>query len=173
MCTILSYFLLNFERLSYSNLWDTHACCVSEQVMRHSWLYICMAHGVVRHARWSGAPTWKWGLETHLASCLKRGAITLWNSAGSITSRISSNSLRNITWGQHTYKHIIEVNYIAYSLEKQHLRRSLWLYILTMVHSNAISTPWEEYSPMRILGYMGLTSYIYMSIPDRPGSQPH
>ena len=41
--------------------------------------------------------TWKWGDDTHRASCLKRGSRTLANSAGSITSRISSNSLRNIT----------------------------------------------------------------------------
>lgn len=41
--------------------------------------------------------TWKWGLETHLASCLKRGSCTLTNSEGSITSKISSSSLRNIT----------------------------------------------------------------------------
>lgn len=41
--------------------------------------------------------TWKWGLETHLASWRKRGSITLLNSEGSMTSRISSSSLRNIT----------------------------------------------------------------------------
>ena len=43
------------------------------------------------------ALTWKWGLETHLASCLNKGHMTLVNSAGSITSKISSNSFRNIT----------------------------------------------------------------------------
>ena len=42
--------------------------------------------------------TWKWGLETHLAICLKRGSWILTNWAGSITSRISSISPRNITW---------------------------------------------------------------------------
>lgn len=42
-------------------------------------------------------PTWKCGLETHFANCLNRGVMTFWNSAGSITSRISSNSFRNIT----------------------------------------------------------------------------
>ena len=41
--------------------------------------------------------TWKWGLETHLASCLNSGSMTLTNSEGSMTSRISSSSLRNIT----------------------------------------------------------------------------
>ncbi len=41
--------------------------------------------------------TWKWGLDTHLASCLKSGSITLTNSDGSMTSRISSSSFRNIT----------------------------------------------------------------------------
>ena len=41
--------------------------------------------------------TWKCGLDTHLASCLNRGHMTLVNSAGSITSSISSSSLRNIT----------------------------------------------------------------------------
>ncbi len=41
--------------------------------------------------------TWKCGLDTHLASCLKRGSCTLTNSEGSMTSRISSSSLRNIT----------------------------------------------------------------------------
>ena len=41
--------------------------------------------------------TWKWGLETHLASWRKSGSITLLNSEGSMTSRISSSSFRNIT----------------------------------------------------------------------------
>ncbi|KAK2191935.1 hypothetical protein NP493_42g06012 [Ridgeia piscesae] len=41
--------------------------------------------------------TWKCGLDTHLASCLNSGTITLLNSAGSMTSRISSSSFRNIT----------------------------------------------------------------------------
>ena len=70
--------------------------------------------------------TWKWGELTHLVSWLNRGTITwwngkviivvqvrikviitilrnikmlqtFWNSAGSITSRISSSSLRNMT----------------------------------------------------------------------------
>lgn len=47
--------------------------------------------------------TWKWGLETHLEICLNRGSCTLTNCVGSITSRISSSSPRNIT-----YKHISE-----------------------------------------------------------------
>ena len=42
--------------------------------------------------------TWKWGLETHLAICLKSGSWILTNCAGSITSKISSISPRNITW---------------------------------------------------------------------------
>ena len=42
-------------------------------------------------------PTWKWGLETHLASCRKRGSMIFTNSDGSMTSRISSNSFRNMT----------------------------------------------------------------------------
>lgn len=42
--------------------------------------------------------TWKCGLETHRAIFLKSGSITFWNWAGSITSRISSISPRNITW---------------------------------------------------------------------------
>lgn len=41
--------------------------------------------------------TWKCGLETHFASCLKSGTMTLVNSAGSITSKISSSSFKNIT----------------------------------------------------------------------------
>lgn len=41
--------------------------------------------------------TWKWGLETHLASWRKSGSITLLNSEGSMTSRISSSSFRNMT----------------------------------------------------------------------------
>lgn len=41
--------------------------------------------------------TWKWGLETHLASWRKSGSMTLLNSEGSMTSRISSSSFRNIT----------------------------------------------------------------------------
>ena len=41
--------------------------------------------------------TWKCGDETQRASCLKSGSRTLANSAGSITSKISSSSLRNIT----------------------------------------------------------------------------
>ena len=41
--------------------------------------------------------TWKCGLETHLAICLKSGSWILTNWAGSITSRISSISPKNIT----------------------------------------------------------------------------
>ncbi len=41
--------------------------------------------------------TWKWGLETHFAICLKSGSCILTNCAGSMTSRISSISPRNIT----------------------------------------------------------------------------
>lgn len=41
--------------------------------------------------------TWKCGDDTHLASCLNNGSITFWNSAGSITSKISSSSFKNIT----------------------------------------------------------------------------
>lgn len=41
--------------------------------------------------------TWKCGLDTHLASCLNKGSMTLTNSEGSMTSKISSSSLRNIT----------------------------------------------------------------------------
>ena len=60
--------------------------------------------------------TWKCGLETHLANCLNSGTMTFWNSAGSITSSISSNSLRNITsfglcvFGQYFNKPIITWN---------------------------------------------------------------
>lgn len=46
------------------------------------------------HTAWL---TWKWGLDTHLASWRKSGSMTFTNSDGSITSRISSSSLRNIT----------------------------------------------------------------------------
>ena len=45
----------------------------------------------------SRARTWKCGLETHLASCRKSGSMILTNSEGSITSKISSNSFKNIT----------------------------------------------------------------------------
>lgn len=40
--------------------------------------------------------TWKCGLETHLAICLKSGSIILTNCGGSITSNISSISPKNI-----------------------------------------------------------------------------
>lgn len=43
--------------------------------------------------------TWKWGLDTQRATCLKRGSWIFTNCEGSITSRISSISPRNITWG--------------------------------------------------------------------------
>lgn len=42
--------------------------------------------------------TWKWGLEIQAAICLKSGSWTRMNWDGSITSRISSISPRNITW---------------------------------------------------------------------------
>ena len=42
--------------------------------------------------------TWKCGLDTHRAICLKRGSITFWNCGGSIASKISSISPRNITF---------------------------------------------------------------------------
>ena len=42
--------------------------------------------------------TWKCGLETHLAICLKSGSMIFWNCEGSMTSRISSISPRNITY---------------------------------------------------------------------------
>ena len=41
--------------------------------------------------------TWKCGLEMQRVICLKSGCITLTNSTGSITSSISSSSLRNMT----------------------------------------------------------------------------
>lgn len=44
--------------------------------------------------------TWKWELDTHLANWRNNGTMTFWNSEGSKTSSISSNSLRNITWKQ-------------------------------------------------------------------------
>lgn len=44
--------------------------------------------------------TWKWGLETQRATCLKRGSWIFTNWEGSMTSRISSISPRNITWGE-------------------------------------------------------------------------
>ena len=42
--------------------------------------------------------TWKCGLETQRASWRNKGSMIFWNWVGSITSRISSNSPRNITW---------------------------------------------------------------------------
>lgn len=41
--------------------------------------------------------TWKCGLATDLASCWKSGSWTLANSAGSMTSKISSTSFKNMT----------------------------------------------------------------------------
>lgn len=41
--------------------------------------------------------TWKWGLLTHFDNCLNKWSLTLANSAGSMTSKISSSSFRNIT----------------------------------------------------------------------------
>ena len=41
--------------------------------------------------------TWKCGLETQRASCWNKGFIIFLNSCGSITSRISSSSFRNMT----------------------------------------------------------------------------
>lgn len=41
--------------------------------------------------------TWKWGLDTQRATCLKRGSWIFTNWEGSMTSRISSISPRNIT----------------------------------------------------------------------------
>lgn len=43
--------------------------------------------------------TWKWGLDTQRATCLKRGSWIFTNWEGSMTSRISSISPKNITWG--------------------------------------------------------------------------
>ena len=54
-------------------------------------------HLATLHRVWGEHGTWKWGLETHLASCRNSGSMTLTNSDGSMTSRISSSSLRNIT----------------------------------------------------------------------------
>lgn len=44
--------------------------------------------------------TWKWGLDTHLASCLNNASCILMNCSGSTMSNISSNSPRNITYQQ-------------------------------------------------------------------------
>lgn len=41
--------------------------------------------------------TWKWGLETHFASCLKSGSMIFLNCSGSMMSRISSTSPKNMT----------------------------------------------------------------------------
>lgn len=53
--------------------------------------------------------TWKWGLDTHFANCLKSGTMILLNSAGSITSRISSSSFRNITCNTHLSKYNLKL----------------------------------------------------------------
>lgn len=53
--------------------------------------------------------TWKWGLDTHFANCLKSGTMILLNSAGSITSRISSSSFRNITCNTHLSKYNVKL----------------------------------------------------------------
>lgn len=53
--------------------------------------------------------TWKWGLDTHFANCLKSGTMILLNSAGSITSRISSSSFRNITCNTHLSKYDVKL----------------------------------------------------------------
>jgi hypothetical protein len=42
-------------------------------------------------------PTWKCALLRQRASCVKRGPMTLWNSGGCVSSRISSSSPRNST----------------------------------------------------------------------------
>ncbi len=56
-----------------------------------------------RNARvWKRKLTWKWGLEMQAAICLNRGSCTRINWDGSITSRISSISPRNITWDHMT-----------------------------------------------------------------------
>lgn len=49
---------------------------------------------------WKRKLTWKWGLEMQAEICLNRGSCTRINWDGSITSRISSISPRNITWVQ-------------------------------------------------------------------------
>ena len=49
---------------------------------------------------WRVAFTWKWGLEIQAAICLKSGSWIRMNWDGSITSRISSISPRNITCTQ-------------------------------------------------------------------------
>ena len=53
--------------------------------------------GAVRRQKTFTVPTWKCGEETHLASWLNKGVIIFENSECSITSKISSSSLRNIT----------------------------------------------------------------------------
>lgn len=52
--------------------------------------------------------TWKWGLEIQAAICLKRGSWMRMNWDGSITSRISSISPRNITWTTNTEEGVLK-----------------------------------------------------------------
>lgn len=57
--------------------------CVSQQLARTSRCHKC---------------TWKCGLPTHLEICLNSGSWIFLNCVGSMTSRISSISPRNMTW---------------------------------------------------------------------------
>lgn len=51
----------------------------------------------VRLSQTGAVGTWKWELETHLDICLKSGSSIFLNCVGSMTSKISSISPKNIT----------------------------------------------------------------------------
>ncbi len=85
---------------------------------------------------WKRKLTWKWGLEMQAAICLNRGSCTRINWDGSITSRISSISPRNITWDHMTELYTVQTHYHIF-LRKHtwsdvHFQSATWLDFKTL-----------------------------------------
>lgn len=87
--------------------------------------------------------TWKCGLETHLEICLKSGSWILTNCVGSMTSRISSSSPRNITCTttQRVTTHTVHTHVTFKYKEKQ---RASPLFDCRFSASTSVSLWWPE-----------------------------
>lgn len=99
-------------------------------------------HRKRRHCHNESSLTWKCGLETHLEICLKSGSWILTNCVGSMTSRISSSSPRNITCSA------VE--------EGQYQQHTRWLLLLLFWGFFAFSNKWA--SPLFDCRFLARTS---------------
>lgn len=74
--------------------WQGLNLCHRQRLNWLNYLFILITTQTIRRNKYC---TWKCGDDTHLASWRNNGITTFTNSLGSITSKISSSSFKNIT----------------------------------------------------------------------------